>query len=421
MAVTAKLVKELREKTGAGMMDCKKALVETDGDIDKAIDVLREKGLSKAAKKADRIAAEGLVRIAFSEDRSRAAVVEVNSETDFVAKNPEFIEFVEKLAAMALNAENDSLESFMELPYDNEGTVKEALTAKISKIGENMNIRRLELINTDGFIVDYRVMHTMLSYFLNKVSNALRRARVVVGVPCGMTDVEQRAMMDAVIQAGAREVFLIERPVAAAIGCGVPIFEAQGSMVIDIGGGTIDMGIVSLGGIVDSKTIRFGGSDINNALLRYVRECFGIIVSDETIIDIKHTLGTAVAPLEDAEYAFQGRDMMNGLGRRCVIHQSEVYQVINECLIGLLDEVKQMIRATAPEIVADIMQHGIWLTGGTARLSGLADRIGTELGVPVHVPEAPETKVVVGLNGASSDLVSLSRFIVNSKNRKGRD
>ena len=240
----------------------------------------------------------------------------------------------------------------------------------------------------DGFIVDYRVMHTMLSYFLNKVSNALRRARVVVGVPCGMTDVEQRAMMDAVIQAGAREVFLIERPVAAAIGCGVPIF---------------------------------GGSDINNALLRYVRECFGVIVSDETILDIKHTLGTAIAPLEDAEYAFQGRDMMNGLGRRCVIHQSEVYQVVNECLIGLLDEVKQMIRATAPEIVADIMQHGIWLTGGTARLSGLADRIGTEVGVPVHVPEAPETKVVVGLNGASSDLVSLSRFIVNSKNRKGRD
>jgi len=192
-------------------------------------------------------------------------------------------------------------------------------------------------------------------------------------------------------------------------------------MVIDIGGGTIDMGIVSLGGIVDSKTIRFGGSDINNALLRYVRECFGVIVSDETILDIKHTLGTAIAPLEDAEYAFQGRDMMNGLGRRCVIHQSEVYQVVNECLIGLLDEVKQMIRATAPEIVADIMQHGIWLTGGTARLSGLADRIGTEVGVPVHVPEAPETKVVVGLNGASSDLVSLSRFIVNSKNRKGRD
>ena len=147
----------------------------------------------------------------------------------------------------------------------------------------------------------------------------------------------------------------------------------------------------------------------------------GMKGTDETILDIKHTVGTAIAPLEDAEYAFQGRDMMNGLGRRCVIHQSEVYQVINDCIAGLLDEVKQMIRSAAPEIVADIMQHGIWLTGGTARLAGLADRIGTELGVPVHVPEAPETKVVVGLNGASSDLVSLSRFIVNSKNRKGRD
>ncbi|MDY2960457.1 MAG: translation elongation factor Ts [Hornefia sp.] len=152
MAVTAKLVKELREKTGAGMMDCKKALVETDGDIDKAIDVLREKGLSKAAKKADRIAAEGLVRIAFSEDHSRAAVVEVNSETDFVAKNPEFIEFVEKLAEMALEAESDSIDAFMDLTYGEEGTVKEALTAKISKIGENMNIRRIHKVGTSGTV-----------------------------------------------------------------------------------------------------------------------------------------------------------------------------------------------------------------------------------------------------------------------------
>ena len=275
----------------------------------------------------------------------------------------------------------------------------------------------------DGVIADFDMTERMIRYFIEKTHRRKNflRPRIIISVPYGLTQVERKAVRESALSAGAREVFLIERPVAAAIGCGVPIFEAQGSMVIDIGGGTIDMGIVSLGGIVDSKTIRFGGSDINNALLRYVRECFGVIVSDETILDIKHTLGTAIAPLEDAEYAFQGRDMMNGLGRRCVIHQSEVYQVVNECLIGLLDEVKQMIRATAPEIVADIMQHGIWLTGGTARLSGLADRIGTELGVPVHVPEAPETKVVVGLNGASSDLVSLSRFIVNSKNRKGRD
>ena len=124
MAVTAKLVKELREKTGAGMMDCKKALVETDGDIDKAIDVLREKGLSKAAKKADRIAAEGLVRFSFSEDHAKAAVVEVNSETDFVAKNPEFVEFVETLADIVLESENDLLDAFMKLPYPGEDTTQ---------------------------------------------------------------------------------------------------------------------------------------------------------------------------------------------------------------------------------------------------------------------------------------------------------
>ena len=152
MAVTAKLVKELRDKTGAGMMDCKKALVETDGDIDKAIDVLREKGLSKAAKKADRIAAEGLVRVAFNEDHSKAAVIEVNSETDFVAKNPEFIEFVENLADKALNAPSTSMDDFMAMDYEGEGTVKDALTAKISKIGENMNIRRFEILNTPGTV-----------------------------------------------------------------------------------------------------------------------------------------------------------------------------------------------------------------------------------------------------------------------------
>ena len=152
MAVTASLVKELREMTGAGMMDCKKALVETDGDIDKAVEVLREKGLSKAAKKAGRIAAEGLVRLAFSDDHKTAAVIEVNSETDFVAKNPEFVEFVENLAAKALEEKDPSMESFMALPYGDEGTVQDALTAKISKIGENMNIRRFERKATEGVV-----------------------------------------------------------------------------------------------------------------------------------------------------------------------------------------------------------------------------------------------------------------------------
>ena len=142
MAVTAALVKELREKTGAGMMDCKNALVETDGDIEKAVEVLKEKGLAKAAKKADRIAAEGLVRVAISDDGKDAAIVEVNSETDFVAKNEEFVEFVEKLASLALGMESDSMDDFMALPYGDEGTVSEVLVAKTAKIGEKLSIRR---------------------------------------------------------------------------------------------------------------------------------------------------------------------------------------------------------------------------------------------------------------------------------------
>ena len=152
MAVTASMVKELREMTGAGMMDCKKALVETDGDIKKAVEVLREKGLSKAAKKAGRVAAMGLVKTAFAADGKAAAIVEVNSETDFVAKNEEFIQFVETLAQMALENDAADMDAFMALPYAGEGTVKEALTNKIARIGENMNIRRFQKLDEEGVV-----------------------------------------------------------------------------------------------------------------------------------------------------------------------------------------------------------------------------------------------------------------------------
>lgn len=150
MKITAALVKELRDKTGAGMMDCKKALTETDGDIDKAMDVLREKGLSKATKKADRIAAEGLVTVAFSEDHKQAAVVEINSETDFVAKNPEFVEFVNKIADIVLKNDVADVDALKALPYGEEGTVDEALIQKISKIGEKLSIRRFVKLQTAG-------------------------------------------------------------------------------------------------------------------------------------------------------------------------------------------------------------------------------------------------------------------------------
>ncbi len=152
MAVTAQLVKELREMTGAGMMDCKKALVETDGNIEKAVELLREMGLTKSAKKAGRVAAEGLVKIAFNDTHAEAAVVEVNAETDFVAKNPEFVEFVEKTAQLAMTKDSDDVEGLLKADYYGEGTVEEVLTAKIAKIGENMKLRRFTHLNEEGVI-----------------------------------------------------------------------------------------------------------------------------------------------------------------------------------------------------------------------------------------------------------------------------
>lgn len=152
MAVTAQLVKDLREMTGAGMMDCKNALTETDGNIDKAIEILREKGLAKAAKKAGRIASEGLVAAAYSKDGSAASIVEVNSETDFVAKNQEFVDFVQKLAELALDIKSDDLDALLTATYEGEGTVKDALNAKIAKIGENLNIRRFETYREPGIV-----------------------------------------------------------------------------------------------------------------------------------------------------------------------------------------------------------------------------------------------------------------------------
>ena len=165
----------------------------------------------------------------------------------------------------------------------------------------------------EGFIVDYRIVLSMLKYFMNKASKAVRRSRVVMAVPCGITDVERRAMTDAIIQAGAREAHLLESPVAAAIGAGLPIFEARGSMAVDIGGSTTDVAILSMGGKVASRTSRIGGNELNEAIYHYIRNEFSIMVSDETVEDIKQTLGCAIAPSIEGEYTIVGRHSETGL------------------------------------------------------------------------------------------------------------
>ena len=272
----------------------------------------------------------------------------------------------------------------------------------------------------EGFIVDYRIVLSMLKYFMNKASKAVRRSRVVMAVPCGITDVERRAMTDAIIQVGAREAYLLESPVAAAIGANLPIMEARGSMAVDIGGSTTDVAIVSMGGKVASKTSRVGGNELNEAIYKYIRSEFSIMVSDETVEDIKLTLGTAMPPSVEGEYTIVGRHSETGLTKRCIIRKSEVYEILRQPIAEMVAVVRSILEKTPPELVADIMESGMLLTGGTALLEGLDLHMREELGVPVRIADAPDLTVALGLGKAASDVERLERLLVASKLRKGR-
>ena len=272
----------------------------------------------------------------------------------------------------------------------------------------------------EGFIVDYRIVLSMLKYFMNKASKAVRRSRVVMAVPCGITDVERRAMTDAIIQAGAREAYLLESPVAATIGANLPIMEARGSMAVDIGGSTTDVAIVSMGGKVASKTSRVGGNELNEAIYKYIRSEFSIMVSDETVEDIKLTLGTAMPPSVEGEYTIVGRHSETGLTKRCIIRKSEVYEILRQPIAEMVAVVRSILEKTPPELVADIMESGMLLTGGTALLEGLDLHMREELGVPVRIADAPDLTVALGLGKAASDVERLERLLVASKLRKER-
>ena len=276
----------------------------------------------------------------------------------------------------------------------------------------------------EGFIVDYRVTHTLLTYLMHKASRSVRRSRVFIGVPYGMTDVEIRALMDAVIQAGARETYLVDKPVAAALGCDMPIFDAVGNMVVDIGGGTTDIAVMSLGGVVAARTVPIGGNDWNGAIFKYLKQIFSCLVSDITVEKMKCQKGTAIAPMDahdDEEFSFVGRDTTTGLVVTPSIHQSELYSILQKPLQRLIAEIKNVMRQTPPELLSDIMERGIVLTGGASQLQGLAERLSKELTVPVQVAEDPENCVIKGLALAAKNQGRMNRFIVASRNRKGRN
>ena len=250
----------------------------------------------------------------------------------------------------------------------------------------------------DGVISDFEITEEMLSYLINKaekISKKFFKPRVVIGVPSGITNVEARAVFDAARSAGARDVYIIEEPMAGAIGVRLPIFEPVGSMVIDIGGGTSDIAVISLGGIVRSKNLRIAGDVLNKNISDYIRDEFNLLIGEKTAEQVKISAGN-VMPGAPIEIEVRGRDIVTGLPRQVVVTDTDIREAISASISSLIDAVKEVLETTPPEILSDIMHRGIVLMGGGALLSGLDTLLQNVLRLPVKVADDPLTAVARG-------------------------
>ena len=251
----------------------------------------------------------------------------------------------------------------------------------------------------DGVISNFEVTEEMLAYLLNKtgkISEKMVRPRVVVGVPSGITNVETRAVYDAARSAGAREVYIIEEPMAAAIGIKLPVNDPVGSMIIDIGGGTTDIAVISLGGIVRSKNLRVAGDKLNQDIISYIRDEFKILIGERTAESIKIAIGAAIKANPPMEASIRGRDLVTGLPREVVLTDADVREAINHSVQSLVDSVKEVLETTPPEILSDVMHRGVVLTGGGALLHGIDTLLAAALKIPVYVANDPLTAVARG-------------------------
>lgn len=251
----------------------------------------------------------------------------------------------------------------------------------------------------DGVVSDYEATEEMLAYLINRaqgVSKKLLGPRAVIGVPSGITNVEMRAVKDAARGAGAREVHIVEEPIAAALGVRLPIREATGSMLVDIGGGTIDIAVLSLGGIVRSKVLRVAGDKLNQDIISYVRSEFKILIGEKTAEAVKMAIGSVSEGAGHLEAVVRGRDLITGLPREVVLTDSDIREAISQSVDTLIESVREVLETTPPEILSDIMRSGIVLTGGGAQLKGLDSLLAQWLKVPVVVADDPLTAVARG-------------------------
>jgi rod shape-determining protein MreB len=271
----------------------------------------------------------------------------------------------------------------------------------------------------DGVIADFDVTEQMLRHFISKVhQHRFAHPRVVVCVPSGVTGVEKRAVEEATLSAGAREAHLIEEPMAAAIGAGLPVSEPTGNMIVDVGGGTTEVAVISLGGIVVSQSLRVGGDEMDEAIISHVKKEYKLLIGQQTAEEIKLEIGSAFDLREEFHAEVRGRDMLTGLPKTVVLSSEEVRHALEEPVSQIIDAIRSTLDKTPPELAADIMDRGIVLAGGGALLAGLDERLRHETQMPSHLAESPLTCVAVG-SGRSLEVLETMSRAAKARSRNG--
>ena len=271
----------------------------------------------------------------------------------------------------------------------------------------------------DGVIADFDTTERMLRYFIQKVHRRsyLAKPRIVVCVPSGITGVEQRAVKDAGYAAGARKVYIIEEPMAAAIGAGLPIHEPTGNMVVDIGGGTTEVAVISLGGIVVALSIRVGGDELDQAIITWVKKEFSLLLGERTAEEIKMAIGSAYPLPGEPDAEIRGRDLATGLPKTIVVSAAEIRKALEEPVNAIVNAVKSTLDKCPPELSSDLMDRGIVLTGGGALLKGLDERLRKETGMPIHIAERPLDAVAEGSGKCIEEFEALEKVLISEPRR----
>lgn len=274
----------------------------------------------------------------------------------------------------------------------------------------------------DGVISDFEVTEAMLRYFFDRVHqmhfSLIPRPRVVIGIPHSVTEVERRAVEEGAINAGAREVFLIEEPIASAIGARLPIQDASGSMIVDIGGGTSEVAVISLGGVVASRSLRIAGDEMNDDIIQYARDKFNLLLGERTAEEIKIKIGSVKEAREKKEMAMRGRDLVTGLPKEIIVNDDQIREAIKKSVGAIVESIKVTMEETPPELIADIMDRGIILAGGGALLDGLDRLIAEETGTKVFIADDPLTAVVRGTGIVLEDIDLLSDVLLPQAYRR---